>query len=307
MFKGLNVRRLASLLLAAGTVAALLALAGMLPQASFRAGVSLPEDFFGQRLQGPSEMSLPAGWLDAIWIFWWVAAGISILYAASTPEMRKKLLRMTLLLGLALALGYLIYGRPDTPLETPTPEATETAVTPIPNQEVDVTDLDAPAAAVPVDDVVPPNPLGIVASILILTLLGLAAYRWWRGSTEPPRPWLADLQQRAQVALDELRQGEQLDDAILRCYREMVIIVETQRGVRRKTAVTAREFEAELARSGLPQRAVQRLTRLFELVRYGDYRPTPRDRMEAVDSLEAIVAACSQLVDAAARPREERR
>jgi type I restriction enzyme R subunit len=42
-------------------------------------------------------------------------------------------------------------------------------------------------------------------------------------------------------------------------------------------------------------RAVERLTRLFEQVRYGNYAPRRRDQMEAVDSLQAIVNACEQL------------
>jgi hypothetical protein len=55
--------------------------------------------------------------------------------------------------------------------------------------------------------------------------------------------------------------------------------------------MTPREFERELVRAGLPALPVERLTRLFEHVRYGVHAPGPEEQHEAISSLEAIVTA----------------
>jgi hypothetical protein len=56
--------------------------------------------------------------------------------------------------------------------------------------------------------------------------------------------------------------------------------------------MTPREFEARLATAGLREDHIQRLTRLFEAVRYGTQSPGKREEREAVDCLTAIVRFC---------------
>ncbi|MBK7897522.1 MAG: DUF4129 domain-containing protein [Anaerolineaceae bacterium] len=105
-----------------------------------------------------------------------------------------------------------------------------------------------------------------------------------------------ELRLRALQALHELRQGEApLADVIRRCYREMIHTVHEQRGVYRERHTTPREFEERLLKIGFPQPPVQRLTRLFEQVRYGHASVGEREKRQAIDSLEQIVAACEQL------------
>ena len=60
--------------------------------------------------------------------------------------------------------------------------------------------------------------------------------------------------------------------------------------------MTPREFEQYLAKSGLRTEDIQRLTRLFESVRYGDKSPGKREEKEAVDCLNAIVRAYGTLL-----------
>lgn len=129
--------------------------------------------------------------------------------------------------------------------------------------------------------------------------LMLFLWRWWRYQQElkaiSELP-LDELRLRALEALHEFRQGElPLAELIRRCYREMVQTVQEQRGVYRERHLTPREFEQRLIKSGFPPAPVQTLTRLFEQVRYGNSNAGEREKRQAIDSLEQIVAACEQM------------
>lgn len=95
----------------------------------------------------------------------------------------------------------------------------------------------------------------------------------------------------AQAALIDLESGVDFKNAILNCYAKMVASLNRQHGIRLETSVTAREFERQLQASGLPLRAIQRLTRLFEMVRYGSQEYSERDRHEAIDCLNEVITA----------------
>jgi hypothetical protein len=58
--------------------------------------------------------------------------------------------------------------------------------------------------------------------------------------------------------------------------------------------MTPSEFAARLEQAGLPAEPVQRLTRLFEKVRYGGLRSTPTEAEEAVACLRDILHACGE-------------
>jgi hypothetical protein len=93
----------------------------------------------------------------------------------------------------------------------------------------------------------------------------------------------------AKGALEELSAGADLQDTVIRCYYQMSQLMSAKRGLKRNQAMTPREFEQRLQEAGLKIRHVHRLTRLFELVRYGGRVPSTRDEREAVDCLAVIV------------------
>jgi Domain of unknown function (DUF4129) len=130
--------------------------------------------------------------------------------------------------------------------------------------------------------------LVIAISLLLAALLIGAIWFVWR-RTRPPQSPLAQLADEAQAALDDLQAGGDLADAVLRCYREMSRVLSEQRGVARARDATAREFERQLAAAGLRDEHIQRLTRLFERVRYGPRHASAREELEAADCLRAIV------------------
>lgn len=75
-------------------------------------------------------------------------------------------------------------------------------------------------------------------------------------------------------------------DLVLRCYHEMVDLLSRKERVAH-VSLTPREFAERLRDLGLPTKAIDRLTELFELVRYGHRESAPfTDR--ALRSLEEI-------------------
>jgi hypothetical protein len=91
----------------------------------------------------------------------------------------------------------------------------------------------------------------------------------------------------------------ELQNAIVACYARMSQAFQDEQGIERGTAMTAREFEDSLARRGVPQEPVRRLTRLFESARYGHTSPQPSEEQEAVDCLTSIVVYCRRQSEAA--------
>jgi hypothetical protein len=71
-------------------------------------------------------------------------------------------------------------------------------------------------------------------------------------------------------------------------------VVSARRGLLRPDAATPREFAERLEHAGLPAEAVNRLTRLFESVRYGTRKSDESDINEATACLASILQACGE-------------
>ena len=122
-------------------------------------------------------------------------------------------------------------------------------------------------------------------------------YRAWKRyqllNTKKPLDEIAKI---ARSSLDDLAAGRNSSDVIIRCYLQMSDVVSHKRQLQREIAMTPYEFALQLERAGLPGDAVRRLTRLFEAVRYGDRKSTPRDVTEAVNCLQTILRYCGEPV-----------
>lgn len=127
-------------------------------------------------------------------------------------------------------------------------------------------------------------------ALLLAALAGLAVWFYLRRRrAEQPLKRIAI---EAQTALDALQSGGDLKNIVIRCYFEMSRVIREQRGIQRDKDMTPREFEMELERRGLPREPVQKLTRVFEEVRYGTKEPGEREKFLATISLSEIVEAC---------------
>jgi len=207
------------------------------------------------------------------------------------PVLRRKVIRTAIVLLLLLALMALVMDR-EPPLEEEGLELEGGVL--VPPQPLDVERLD-------VDDFQSEEVSGwigrtvslvlglLLAFIVFVIIQQIAKNRSERGSA------LDDLARSARRAISDLESGEDLQNAILRCYAEMSRVVRDVRGLRRDHDVTAREFTTVLVRAQLPPGPVQTLTTLFEKARYGAGATTVGDESEAVSSLRAIVQACEEL------------
>lgn len=132
-----------------------------------------------------------------------------------------------------------------------------------------------------------------LTTLILLALAGVGTYIWWRTRPRTGAP-LEALGLEAREAVEEIQQGADLKDTVMRCYADMSRILREERGIQRDEAMTPREFERRLRSTGLPPAPIERLTRLFEIVRYGAQTPGEAEEQEAIHCLTAIAEACGR-------------
>ncbi len=131
--------------------------------------------------------------------------------------------------------------------------------------------------------------VGILLGFLIMAWIVI---RWQQRSRSRSYGSLHAIANIAQASLDDIASGRDLGDVIILSYARMSEVVSAKRGLQRPLATTPREFAERLEIAGLPADAVNRLTRLFESVRYGTRKSDPSDINEAVACLASILHAC---------------
>jgi hypothetical protein len=137
----------------------------------------------------------------------------------------------------------------------------------------------------------------ITFGVILLAILGLIGfYLWWsrRQAWLKSHRSLEEIANAARVSLDDLASGRDWDDVIIQCYARMSHVVDARRGIHRANAMTPAEFATWLVRAGLPREPVQRLTYLFETVRYGARRSGQVEIEEATNCLRSILNSCGE-------------
>ena len=224
--------------------------------------------------------------LRALVILTAVLTPFAIIYLIVSPKARRRLLAQLV----PLALLFLFFYYQWTRIEPELPGAESEPASGLPPITLPPSSLES------VPD--PPQWLTVVTSlglaVLIAAFLVGALWLVWRGRRRPASS-LKQLAREAQEALDALLAGADLRNTIMRCYFEMARVLSEQRGIRRQKDMTPREFERRLEKAGLPGEPVQRLTRLFEQVRYGTKVPNEREEGQAIACLTAIIEACRSL------------
>jgi hypothetical protein len=134
--------------------------------------------------------------------------------------------------------------------------------------------------------------INLIGILLALFITGLAAIIIINRKRLPVHAHPFErLAQKAEGAIHDLYAGKDLRETIIRCYREMSVVLDQERGIRRNETMTTHEFEELLQGKGLPEGSIHQLTLLFEDVRYGNVQPGEQDETRAIASLNEIVAA----------------
>ena len=137
------------------------------------------------------------------------------------------------------------------------------------------------------------SPLGTVPSVLLWVVgIGLLVMTvlagMWLITSRQPKP-IDLVGQEAERAWQALKTGLDLKDVIIKCYHQMSLALEKDRGIEREDFMTTGEFENLLETAGLPHDPIHQLTQLFDAVRYGNWKPNPADEQKAIQCLEAIM------------------
>ena len=123
-----------------------------------------------------------------------------------------------------------------------------------------------------------------VASLAVGTFLFVRLRRVWRRRNADSG--MGDLVDAVALSADRIRAGADLRGEVIRCYQEMVNIL-SRRKRQQPTYLTPREFADSLRDLGMTDLHIDRLTSIFELVRYGR-REDARFAEEALSCLDAI-------------------
>ena len=216
----------------------------------------------------------------SIIVIFWLTLVFSVIYAVVSPEFRRELVRIFMLvLTMAVLLPYIARRMTEqfNPLEG------EESTGQFPSGEV--------AFPEPPQFVQQPPEwfLWVAEALLLLTIIA-GIYFLWR-YLRPRRNEEAVVAKHVQKALSELDSGKAFEDVVIACYQEMCQELQQKRQVRRQGYMTPREFENYLAEEGISDEHIRQLTRLFEGARYGAKPSDAGVESRARQNLQAILNA----------------
>jgi hypothetical protein len=254
----------------------------------------------------PDGLQAPAAFPLVMTALVWVVLPLLLVYVLASRETRWRLLKMVARWTVITFLFYLgarslanqggVAGLRSpcaesaiaTPL--PVPQAAEASVPQLPCTVTNAREQLPIASATPGFVSQPPEWVVIIVSLVLAAVI--VALIWLmlrRRRTAQPVDQARQVAAEAEEALAELQAGGDLRDTVMRCYSEMSEVLSRTSGLARRGSMTPREFEQFLIGAGVRDAHIQRLTRLFEAVRYGGRTTGERERREAIDCLTAIV------------------
>jgi hypothetical protein len=285
-----------TLVLAILALGALLVLAPGLKELQFNEGKPI-----GWNMTGVSKVNIDLGEVfnnvsfQSQLVFWVVAILLILLISLLlTPEGRKHLLKILWRAFVSYWMLYYIFKSYGKKLSSVLNLTLNGFAPGLPTGETE---------PLPPPTFVPPPPsswITYLITILLILVFALVLWRIWAfwkriapSSNEKP---LEELARIARSSLRDIAQGGDSTDVIMNCYYRMSNVVSDKRRLHRKDSMTPAEFAIRLEQAGLPGDAVQRLTRLFESVRYGGHRTGPKEINEAVACLTSILNYCGEPV-----------
>lgn len=132
--------------------------------------------------------------------------------------------------------------------------------------------------------------------IVLLVLLTWWIHQVWLQIREriSSNDQLHEIAAIARDSLSDLKAGRNYDNAIVECYDRMSDVIAQKQGLQRAHTMTPSEFAVRLTRAGLPRDPIQKLTSLFESVRYGKKPAGQGEINQAINCLTSILAYCGE-------------
>jgi hypothetical protein len=215
----------------------------------------------------------------------WVVLPVSIILFIKYPDVRKRTIQN---------LGYVaIYGLILFLLSRKTQEDS-TEIEEIENELIDSTIIETQRKAsefISSTAEADPN-INIILNIILIILIGIMTWYLYRRFIFKSTSTTKQLKTEVEGAIDEIKSGIELRNVIIRCYIDMSHILDKNLGLQRGQSMTPREFASQLQKIGLPDKPIERLTRLFESVRYGKAQLSSDTEQEALQCLSAIADEC---------------
>lgn len=262
-------------------------LASTLDQVNLQRGieVSLPQQIVepnpGASIVGLSDMpgSFAGFYRIVSRVFFWVIIPIlAIIYFASPGNRRRKILLITLFIAI------IVLAPPIMQLLTQNAE-----FEPV-QQEVPLVPQAEPGIelAQPESVFAPASPIfGYIVTALIIIPVGIFLYILYsRNKSNDDVD--ESIQQKTDQALTALDQGQPIENVVIQLYSDMCNYLNQKRGIQRKSYMTPREFQSDLAKYGIPADASNSLTRFFEAARYGNKSFDINTQNQAVQCLVVI-------------------
>ena len=283
-----STRRSVTLALIAVLFGVLVILSAGLGSLHFHPGKPFPHAQHKPPVNVTPELTAPAtSFIDVFRIIVLVlviATGVvGVIGMILSPEFRRFLIRQLIPVGVILLAVYLlslfihpIQHVPVRPRPAPLPAPVTTPSPPV--------NISLPAGK-------PSHWWGvIIAFAAALLAVGAGAYGWRWVTTRRNRPQkdiLRKLGEQADIAITRLRDGDDPRAVVLRCYQEMCDILHKYGHVANPAYFTPREFAHQLHARGMSIEYADRLTAIFEQVRYGA-RTGSGFAQEAIACLDAI-------------------
>jgi hypothetical protein len=226
--------------------------------------------------------------------FWAVLFVILLLITSLlSPELRKQMIRAFLrTAGSALILFYLIKHKPELFA------GLFSQIFGVHENLTPSTEVESSAAPV----FVPPQEVSWLSFAVTLgIILAVVLLIWWGNrfrvrirEMNTSRESLNEIAAIARDSLNDLKVGGNYDNAIVECYARMSEVIAKKQGLQRTHAMTPSEFSARLTRAGLPRDPIQKLTSLFESVRYGKQTAGQAEINQAMHCLTTILTYCGE-------------
>jgi hypothetical protein len=243
----------------------------------------------GQIIKSITKVPLERQIAFLVLLFLFGALAVSLL----SPETRKKLLKQLFRLTISVILIlYLLRIKPDLLAGL------------FPNLALGGQSASSPAEGTTPPVFQPPHISGwlsffiALGIVLLITVFLWQVNRWRMLHKETSGPHqLDEIAGIARASLRDLSSGQgSAQDTIIQCYADMSRVVVARRGLYREYAMTASEFAVRLEKAGLPRDPVNRLTHLFESVRYSARTSSQDDIDEAVACLTSILKYCGESI-----------